>query len=299
VKITVPAPAKVNLWLHVGAQQPTGFHDLDTLFCALEVADTVTVQTGDPGTGILLDADFAAPLRALPDLGPDAANLAVRAASTFLERAGLPADLRVGLVKRIPAGGGLGGGSSDAAAVLRALARLHPDAVPPVALLHLAATLGSDVPFFATGRPAARGLGRGVDLLPVSAAPARPVLLAFPPLTIPTAEAYRWLAEARQAGTVEKPTTRAPLKLPETLSWQDVQEHARNDFEPVVFARYPALRVLRDLMVEHGARLALLAGSGSTVFGVFDDDTVAARAADALRDHDPGVQTLVTRTRSR
>jgi 4-diphosphocytidyl-2-C-methyl-D-erythritol kinase len=299
VKITVPAPAKINLWLHVGARQPSGFHDLDTLFCALELADTVMVQSAHPGTGILLDADFADPLRALPDLGSDAANLAVRAATAFLERAGLPADLRVGLVKRIPAGGGLGGGSSDAAAVLRALARLHPGAVPPVALLQIASTLGSDVPFFATGRPAARGLGRGVDLLPVSTPPARPVLLAFPALTIPTADAYRWLAEARDSGTVARPTSRAPLQLPDPLSWHDIQEHARNDFERVVFDRCPALGALRGLMVEHGARLALLAGSGSTVFGVFEDDETAARAADAVRGHDRSVQTLVTRTRSR
>jgi 4-diphosphocytidyl-2-C-methyl-D-erythritol kinase len=299
VKITIPAPAKINLWLHIGERQPSGFHDLDTLFCALDLADTVMVQSALPETGIRLETDFAPPLHALPDLGPDADNLAVRAASVFLARAGLPADLRISLVKRIPAGGGLGGGSSDAAAVLRGLARLHPGAVPPVALHHLAATLGSDVPFFVTGRPVARGLGRGEDLLPVAAPPDRLVLLALPPLPIRTADAYQWLAHARHAGSTPTPTGRATLKLPDGLTWEYLQELARNDFEPVVFQRCPDLRAIRDLMVRHGARPALLAGSGSTVFGVFDHEGAADAAAEAIAGHDPVVRTLVTRTRSR
>jgi 4-diphosphocytidyl-2-C-methyl-D-erythritol kinase len=299
VKITIPAPAKINLWLHIGARQPSGFHDLDTLFCALDLADTVMVQSALPETGIRLETDFAPPLRALPDLGPDADNLAVRAASAFLSRAGLPADLRIRLVKRIPAGGGLGGGSSDAAAVLRGLARLHPGAVPPVGLQHLAADLGSDVPFFVAGRPAARGLGRGVDLLRVAAPPERPVLLVLPTLSILTFDAYQWLAHARARGLAEQPPAPAPLNLPDGLTWQAVHEHARNDFEPVIFHRFPELGIIRDLMLRPGARLALLAGSGSALFGVFDHDEAAGAAADAIRAHDPAVRTLVTRTRSR
>lgn len=299
MKITIPAPAKINLWLRIGDRQPSGFHDLDTLFCALDLADTVMVQSALPETGIHLETDFAPPLRALPDLGPDADNLAVRAAAVFLARAGLPADLRITLVKRIPAGGGLGGGSSDAAAVLRGLARLHPGAVPPVALHQLAADLGSDVPFFLAGRPVARGLGRGVDLLPVAAPPDRPVLLALPPLPIRTADAYQWLAHARDAGSTPSPAGRAPLKFPNGLTWEHLQEIARNDFEPVVFQRRPDLRFIRDLMAQHGARPALLAGSGSTVFGVFEHEGAAGAAAETIAGHDPVLRTLVTRTRRR
>jgi 4-diphosphocytidyl-2-C-methyl-D-erythritol kinase len=299
VRITVPAPAKVNLWLHIGERQPSGFHDLDTVFCALDLADTITVQSAEPGSGIRLEAEFAAPLEGLPDLGPDPENLAVRAAVAFLDRAGMPADLRIRLVKRIPAGGGLGGGSSDAAAVLRGLARLHPGAVPPVGLHHLAANLGSDVPFFVAGRPAARGLGRGVDLLRVAAPPERPVLLVLPTLSILTPDAYQWLAHDRVGGPADRPPARAPLYLPDGLTWQHVLEHARNDFEPVIFHRFPELRAARDLMLQHGARPALLAGSGSTLFGVFEHDEAVGTAAEALRAHDPAVRTLATRTRSR
>jgi 4-diphosphocytidyl-2-C-methyl-D-erythritol kinase len=299
VRITVPAPAKINLWLHIGERQPSGFHDLDTVFCALDLADTVIVQSAEPRTGISLEAEFAPPLETLPDLGPDAENLAVRAAAAFLDRAGMPADLRIRVVKRIPAGGGLGGGSSDAAAVLRGLARLHPGAVPPVGLHHLAADLGSDVPFFVAGRPAARGLGRGVDLLRVAAPPERPVLLVLPTLSILTADAYRWLAQERVGGLADRPPARAPLNLSDGLTWQQVQEHARNDFEPVIFHRFPEFQAIRDLMLQHAASPALLAGSGSTLFGVFEHDEAAGTAAEAVRAHDPAVRTLVTRTRSR
>jgi 4-diphosphocytidyl-2-C-methyl-D-erythritol kinase len=298
VRITVPAPAKINLWLRVGDRQPSGFHDLDTLFCALDLADTVTVRSAEVGTGIRLDARFAPPLYDAPDLGPDPDNLAVRAAAAFLDCAGLPRDVRIRLVKRIPAGGGLGGGSSDAAAVLRALARLHPDAIDPVALQHLASTLGSDVPFFAAGQALARGRGRGGDLTPVMPLPARAVLLVLPPFSILTADAYRWLAEARASGGSEPHSLPPAEPLPQA-SWAYVQGQAGNDFEPIIFQRSPRLAAFRDVLIHHGARPALLAGSGSTVFGVFEDQDAARAAGDAIRHEDRDARILVTRTRSR
>lgn len=298
MRITVPAPAKINLWLRIGNRQPSGFHDLDTLFCALDLADTVTVRSAEVGTGIRLDVRFAPPLYHRPDLGPDSDNLAVRAAAAFLDRTGLPRDLRIRLVKRIPAGGGLGGGSSDAAAVLRALARLHPDAIQPPALRQLASTLGSDVPFFAAGQPLARGRGRGGDLTPAPPLPARPVLLVLPPFSILTDDAYRWLAEGRASGIADPPFL-PPAEPLLQASWAHVQGQARNDFEPVIFQRSPRLAAFRDVMIHHGARPALLAGSGSTVFGVFEDQDGARAAGDAIRHEDSDARVLVTRTRSR
>jgi 4-diphosphocytidyl-2-C-methyl-D-erythritol kinase len=298
VRITVPAAAKINLWLRIGDPQPSGFHDLDTLFCALDLADTVTVRSAEVGTGIRLDLRFAPPLYHAPDLGPDPDNLAVRAAAAFLDRAGLPRDLRIRLVKRIPAGGGLGGGSSDAAAVLRALARLHPDAVQPPALRQLASTLGSDVPFFAAGQTLARGRGRGDELTPAPPLPARPVLLVLPPFSIRTEDAYRWLAEDRALGMAGPPSL-LPAEPLAQASWANVQVHAGNDFETVIFQRSPRLAAFRDVMIQHGARPALLAGSGSTVFGVFEDQDAARAAGEAVRREDSDARVLVTRTRSR
>lgn len=299
MRITVPAPAKINLWLRIGDRQPSGFHDLDTLFCALDLADTVTVRSAAPGTGIRLDTRFAPPLDQLPDLGPDPDNLAVRAATAFLGRAGLPPDLRIRLVKRIPAGGGLGGGSSDAAAVLRALARLHPDAIEPTGLQDLASALGSDVPFFAAGQALARGRGRGEDLTAAPPLPARHLLLVLPPFSILTADAYRWLDQDRASGVAEPASLPSAEPLPHAISWAHVQDRARNDFEPVIFHRSPPLAAFRDLLIDHGARPALLAGSGSTLFGVFEHEDAARAAGRAVRHEDREARTLVTRSRSR
>jgi 4-diphosphocytidyl-2-C-methyl-D-erythritol kinase len=298
VTTTREAPAKINLWLRVGGRQRNGFHQLDTLFCALDLADTVHLARAPAGSGIRLRTSFAPPLRAPPHLGPATANLAVRAGAAFLQRAGLPQDLDIELVKRIPPGGGLGGGSSDAAAVLRALDGLHPGAVLPAQLQELAASLGSDVPFFASGQPLARGRGRGERLMPAAPLPERGVLLVFPPLRVSTTAAYRWLDEDRDRGEAP-PAGRLDVPPLRQLDWQRVGNLACNDFETVVFRRHPELAACRDLLTHHGAAPALLAGSGATLFGVFHDAEGATAAAEHLERQAAGVQAVITRTRSR
>lgn len=292
---TVTAPAKVNLWLRVGAPQPTRFHDLDTLFCALDLEDELTVRTGPAGSGIRLRIDFDAPLQTPPDLGPDDRNLAVRAAAAFAEHTGIRPDIEIHLVKRIPPGGGLGGGSSDAAAVLRALAQAHPDAVAAPDLHQIAARLGSDVPFFVAGNPVARGRSRGTDLTPAPHLPPRPVVLVLPERPVATADAYRWLDEDRAAGRVPPPTATPLDTSPDR--WARVEDLAHNDFEATIFLRHPRVGRLRDMLVRHGAGLALLAGSGSSLFGVFKDDATASAAAAELAGS--GAAIVLTRTRSR
>jgi 4-diphosphocytidyl-2-C-methyl-D-erythritol kinase len=292
------APAKINLWLLVGARQPSGFHDVDTLFCALDLADTVSLASRPPGSGLELRSSFEPPLAAMPDLGPVPANLAVRAAAGFLHEARLPADLAIHLVKRIPTGGGLGGGSADAGAVLRALDALHPGALSPDQLHALAARLGSDVPFCASGLTLAHGRDRGERLVALAPLPSRAVLLAFPPLHVSTAAAYGWLADDR-ARRGESADARLLHGPPPTLGWDEVAARARNDFEAVVFRRHPELARVRDILARHGARPALLAGSGSTLFGVYDDDASASAAADEVHRHESTVRTVTTRTRAR
>jgi 4-diphosphocytidyl-2-C-methyl-D-erythritol kinase len=298
VTVQVQAPAKVNLWLRVGPRGAAGYHDLDTLFAALELADTVTVRRASGGTGIRLRTTFEPPLETLPDLGPPEENLVTRAAAAFGQRAGMDLDLEIELVKRIPAGGGLGGGSSDGAATLRALARLFPDALEAGDIHAAAAGLGSDVPFFAADLDLARGRGRGTDLTPLPPLPSRPVLVALPGIHVPTARAYSWLAESRASGAMPPPAELLD-RSPGPLSWEGVADLAHNDFQPVLFARYPRLRAIRDTIRQHGARVALLAGSGSALFGVFDDVEGAAAADAAIRRHDPDARTALTRTRSR
>ncbi len=307
MKITVVAPAKVNLDLRIGPPETSGFHGLSTLFCTLGLADTVVVRGGSGPTrsedGAPLETAFGPPLAAEPDLGASDRNLAVRAARAFAERAGLDASPRLRLVKRIPVGGGLGGGSSDAAAVLRALRRLHPGAMDGDGLMEIAAELGSDVPFFVLGTPLARGQGRGERLTALPALPARPVVVVLPPFGIDTAAAYRWLDEDRAAaGTVpSEPPTGADPAGPDagTPSWDDVADAAVNDFEDPVFRRHPRLGEVRDRLRRLGARPALLAGSGSTLFGVFGDRGEADAAAESLRGEYPDHTTIVTATRTR
>lgn len=295
MRISVAAPAKVNLWLRVGDRDASGFHPVDTLLCSLRLADSLTIRPGNAATP-LLDVAHARPLTALPDLGPVEENLAFRAARSFMERAGLATGPEMRLVKRIPAGGGLGGGSSDAAAVLRAMARLHPDALAGPDLMELGAGLGSDVPFFVRGAPLALGTGRGDRLATLAPLPARHVVLAVPDFPVATAEAYRWLDEdRRETPTLPDRTGQGSLQL----DWETVARQAVNHFEGPVFRRHPRLAALRDRLRERGARIALLAGSGATVFGVFDDEETARAAADALRAADPAPRVLVTRTRAR
>jgi 4-diphosphocytidyl-2-C-methyl-D-erythritol kinase len=272
--LTLDAPAKVNLCLRVAAPRDDGYHPLSTVFCALDLADTVEVRT-DPPDGPGLVVTFEPPLQARPDLGDPSANLATRAARGFLERAGLPesATPRIRLTKRIPAAGGLGGGSSDAAAVLRAMDRLYPGAVDPHDLSAVAARLGSDVPFFLLDTALALATGRGERVRPLHPLPSRPVVLVLPGFGVATADAYGWLDTDRRSAPSSLPDPPAPT------SWAGVAELAVNDLEPPVLARHPRLRDVRDALRDAGAGVALLAGSGSSVFGVFADEEAARRAA--------------------
>jgi 4-diphosphocytidyl-2-C-methyl-D-erythritol kinase len=298
MNISVAAPAKINLWLRVGPRQPTGYHELDTLFCTLDLADTLKVRVAPLDSGIRLIADFGPPLEAQPDLGPVSANLAVRAAAAFAARCCDRLDLEIRLRKRIPVGGGLGGGSSDAAAALRALDELFPGAVSEAGLMDLARALGSDVPFFLAGKPVARGLGRGEILQPAPILPPRPVLLLLPPFPVSTAAAYSWLVQARQQGLPGADPAPFPSPAPDAASWDHVADAAANDLEAVVFPRHPLLQVLRDRLRDLGARPALMAGSGSTVFGVFPSDDAARAAAGSVRHAHPQVRAVLTRTRA-
>lgn len=299
MKITVAAPAKVNLWLRVGPRQDSGFHGISTLFCALDLADSVVIRGAPTGDEPGIQATFAPPLEALPDLGPPEQNLAVRAARAFAERAGLAEMPAIKLIKRIPSGGGLGGGSSDAGAVLRALRRLHPRALPPEEVLEMATGIGSDVPFFVQGAPLAHGCGRGERLTPGDPLPPRPVVLMLPPFPVSTGSAYRWLDESRE-GPGEVPGLDDDADISGSpLTWDAVSADAINDFEGPVFDRHPELRAVRDALRSHGARLALLAGSGSAVFGVFGDPATAGDAARSLRGSYPRYRVVLTGTRTR
>ena len=266
------APAKVNLFLRVLAREEGGYHGLETLFCALSLADSVTVRRGAPG--IRLHVDGAV------DTGPPERNLCVRAGEIFHAALGEPPALDVHLTKRIPAAAGLGGGSSDGAATLRALNALLGRPLGRAALLRLAGELGSDVPFFLCGSPLALAWSRGERLLALPPLPPRPVLVAHPGAAMPTADAFRRLAERREGGY--EPESRS-IRLDALKDWDQVAALAGNDFEEVVMEKIPVLRDALGAMRAAGATVARMAGSGSSVFGVFADDAARDAAAERVR----------------
>jgi len=287
--VRVLAPAKLNLHLEILAREDSGYHQLETLFCALELADELELEPAAGGVELVIEA--ATP-EAGAGLGRVTDNLVYRAAQLYLAQVGLAEGVRIRLHKRIPVGGGLGGGSSDAAATLLALDRMHRDRLGARGRLRLAAQLGSDVPFFLCGSPLALAWGRGGRLLPLEPLSSLPVLLLLPGQGVATGEAYAELDRRRQGTATATPPE--VLRTSRLTDWDHLARHARNDFEDVVFELLPQLAAAKQALLREGAVMAQLTGSGSTVFGVFRDQGRLQRAADAAAAL--GIRTLLTRT---
>jgi 4-diphosphocytidyl-2-C-methyl-D-erythritol kinase len=268
VAARVQAQAKINLCLRVLAREASGYHQIETVFCRLALADSVTVLPTDAGRALRCTGEFL-PARGF---GPPERNLAWRAAAAYAEAAGWPAGFDIQIEKRIPVGGGLGGGSADAGAVLRALDALNPAPLPQSRLLQLAGTLGADVPFLTQAEsPLALAWGRGDRMVALPALPERPVELFVPPVAVSTKEAYQWLDE--------RPSGHDAILLgPTDLStWSSVARLGANDFEGVVAEHVPAVGQLLSALRDPGLReslgddgLVLMSGSGSTVCVVTD-----------------------------
>jgi 4-diphosphocytidyl-2-C-methyl-D-erythritol kinase len=274
------APAKVNLVLRVGPARPDGYHEIRSLMVPLDLADEVevAVSAGRPGP-----VTCRCPGR--PELdGP--ANLAARAAEALRRRLGRPDAVGIVVRKRTPVTAGLGGGSSDAAAVLRCLARAWR--VRDRRLLRAAALeVGSDVPFFLAGGPA-WAAGRGERLRRARVSP-RWLVLAYPRspgLAIRAGDAYRWLDEARSGRPVPQRGRPRP-------------DRPENDLMGPALDRLPGLRTLRGWLAEAGAAGPIMSGSGPTFFGAFADRAAASRAARSLagrRVDGMGIEVIVVRT---
>ena len=256
--VTLPAPAKLNLFLRVLAREGDGFHSIETLFCKLDLADEVTAERRD-GAGVAIEVRGG-------DVGPDEENLALRAARLVLEATGNRFAVHLTLTKRIPVRAGLGGGSSDAATALDAVNRLAGNAVPHHELLQLAARLGSDVPFFASGASLALGWGHGERLMALPPLPRAPGLLVIPEKGVSTAEAYRWVDGARE-GTGRRGAV--ALDGASLSTWGDVARMAGNDFESPVFGHLPEVRAAFEVLVTTHPLICRMSGSGSALFAIY------------------------------
>ena len=279
--------AKINLGLAVLDRRPDGYHNIATVFQSISLFEDVTVRM-QPAT------ERAVELACDREELNNENNLAWRAADALLSRIGLRARIRIEIRKTLPVGAGLGGGSSDAAAVLRAINTMQFNAIPHAVLHGIACELGSDVPYFLMGGTAVAS-GRGTVLHAVPDLPTAAVVLALPGIEVSTAWAYQALAHAREQGELTAPPVRRKIDvLGRAADWFEGGslggsiKRLENDFEAVVFQRFPVLRECKARLLARGARHALLSGSGSTVFGLFASgeaavDACAKLAAEGLR----------------
>lgn len=285
----VRALAKINLDLRVLARRPDGYHELRTVFHTVSLADSLEVAfTPAPATAITVAGNCEI---------PDNDNLVVKAARLALDAMRIAGRVEFRLEKKIPMGAGLGGGSSDAAAVLLTLPVLARRRIAPEQLIGLAAGLGSDVPFFLLGG-AAVGVGRGTELYPMpDLTPHWGVLLA-PRVHVSTAEAYAALDRPYSSGLTTEAQQNTIFSF-QSQAWSQAWEGLRNDFEQVVFARHPELEECKRRLVALGARPALMTGSGSALYGLFGARVLAVRAAKKLGEDRAFPIALVSRSRYR
>lgn len=274
------AYAKVNLFLRVLGRRPGGFHNIRTLFQTVSLSDSLSVR-------LIPGVPPAVRLTCSREDLQGEHNLAWRAAERMLRLAGLAAQIEITLEKAIPSGAGLGGGSSDAAAVIRAVASMLPTRPAAQALFEVAAELGSDVPFFLLGGSAI-GAGRGTELSPMADLQPAAIAIAQPAVEVSTAWAYRALREHRDAltlapdrGKIE--SANLSSSPPSAGSLPGGRVDMVNDFESVVFRRYPQIADLKERLQALGAQPALMSGSGSAVFGVFESYQSARLVARTLQ----------------
>jgi 4-diphosphocytidyl-2-C-methyl-D-erythritol kinase len=269
------APAKLNLYLHVVGRRPDGYHLLDSLVAFADISDQVTVAPAD-ALSLAIEGPFAAALA-----GPREENLVWRAALALAGHLGRAPGAAITLTKNLPVASGIGGGSSDAAAALRALAALWEARLEPGALDGIGAALGADVPVCLAARTAWLG-GIGERVEPAPALPPLALVLANPGVALPTAPVFK-----RRTGPFSAParfaeTPRSVVRLVELLATR------RNDLTPPAVALVPAIAdVLDALATANGALIARMSGSGATCFALFADRDHAAAAADRLRAAHP------------
>jgi 4-diphosphocytidyl-2-C-methyl-D-erythritol kinase len=267
-RLRVVCPAKINLSLEVLGRRPDGYHELRTVFQAVSLADELVLeQSGGPALtvqGVLVPVDD---------------NLCLQAVREFRQQYEVPDPLSMHLNKMIPAGAGLGGGSSDAAGTLAGLAAWH-GAVPPEKLRAMGARLGSDVAFFLEGGTAL-GQGRGEVLTSLPAPEPSWLVIARPDLQVSTAEAYQALCPEDFTGGEQTEALVAAMGAGYGL--RHLAGHLYNAFTRAVVDLYPPIGAAHSAFVQAGAQAALLCGSGAAVFGLFVDEPAAREAEAAVR----------------
>ena len=282
------AYAKINLYLDVTERREDGFHSLRSVMQTVGLYDALTVEavpSSTPSVTLSVRGRYRVPI------GPG--NLAQRAADLFMEAGGCPMRVRISLDKHIPVAAGLGGGSADAAAVLRALNRVAGGRMTQARLLELAANLGSDVPFCLLGHTRlCEGRGEIMQVLPPC--PTLPLVIAPAPEWVSTPTAFATLDSLYNGFTpaAEHGDLSGMIDALKAKNRDEVTKRLYNIFEDAVLPGCPGAAANRKALRELGARAVLMSGSGPTVFGVFDEEETARSAAAAMRNGAVAVQTV-------
>lgn len=270
MRFSLPSFAKINLHLQVLGKRGDGFHDIFTVFQTVSLHDRLTFENAKDK--IDLECNDA-------EVSDDDSNLIIQTAKVLQMELRISNGARIRLDKRIPMGGGLGGGSSNAAVALIGLSKLWEVTVTPEKLVSLASLIGSDVPFFLTGGTAI-GAGRGIDLEEVSDFEAKYLIVVTPNVHVSTSMAYAGLGvqsltngESNRILRVCRSEAESPDFLHSTL---------KNDFESTVFAAFPEIGRVKQVLLDLGAKQALMSGSGASVFAVFDKEETRQAALKAL-----------------
>ncbi|MGB8475755.1 MAG: 4-(cytidine 5'-diphospho)-2-C-methyl-D-erythritol kinase [Candidatus Acidiferrum sp.] len=286
-EVRIPAFAKINLRLEILGKRSDGFHELRTVFQSVSLRDELCLRASKR-------REISLSIAGNPPLSrePFEKNLVFRAVEALRRELKIRSGVELELRKTIPAGRGLGGGSSDAAAALLGYLRLTGRELPRPLLLEIASSLGADVPFFLLGGRAL-GVGRGDEIYPLPDISKLYVLVVSPrDIHVPTLDAYRWLKASSLSLT--KGASNHTLWKFCALCWSAQASGLSNDFERPVFRRHPRLAQIKRVLLQRGAAEASLAGSGSAVFGVFPSPAMARRAAVGFPDD----QTFVCETLS-
>jgi 4-diphosphocytidyl-2-C-methyl-D-erythritol kinase len=265
--VVLKSPAKINLFLCVVGKLASGYHEIKSLMVPLAFCDRVTVTPiENPSSGPLIKV--SCPYPGVPE---DSSNLAVRAAEVFFKALGTKHSLSISIEKQIPPGAGLGGGSSNAAAVLKACNSIFKNPFSTEKLAQMAANLGADVPFFVYGVPAlASGIGERIT--PVHWVEPEPLVVVFPGVSVPTAQVYKKLTlTLTTCGKIHNLPTLKNRPAP-------LEDLVANDLEAVAAADFPQITKARLLLEQAGARAACMTGSGSAVFGLFASQSQAQQA---------------------
>jgi len=260
------SPAKINLFLHITGKRPDGYHDLVTVMCCVSLYDTIFLATRVKKTTVSCSN---------PEVPEDETNIAFKAADLFFNRLNSQEGVKITIKKEIPVAAGLGGGSSNAAAVFLGLNRSYGYPFSLDDLMAMGTSIGADIPFFLFGKPVlAKGIGEKLEVL--NGLSSYKVLLVYPGFGISTAEIYK---------KFDFGLTKCKKKLKQSLLKNyifDASYDLCNDLETVVIPKYPDILAAKEALLNHGALGALMSGSGSTVFGLFSDHDKASAANHVL-----------------